>query len=145
MCIQARVKPVRKLKRVQGQIDCSYYIWGYANNWPTSTLTEDAHFWPAYLERSESRAYHIKALTDCEAVKDNEDLKSYYDQAENQPCLFNNPKMLMRQWYFVEQKINFKPPIYSILNFSEYLKSKAEDQTPGIVDRPLHPFVDWSN
>jgi hypothetical protein len=145
MCTQARVKPNRKLKIVPGQTNCNYYIWGYANNWPTATVTEDAHFIPYQLERSESRPYHIKNLIDCEAVKDNEDLRNYYDQTESKPCIDNTPKVFMRQWYFVEQKINFKPPIYSILNFSEYLKSKAEDQAPGILDRPIHPFVDWSN
>jgi hypothetical protein len=81
----------------------------------------------------------------CDAVRDNDDLRSYYQQSQTDKCLDNTPKVFLREWYFVEQKINFKSPIYSILNFSEYLKSKAEDQTPEIVDRPLHPFVDWSN
>jgi hypothetical protein len=143
MCPEARVTPTRPLIFVPGRINCLFWIWGAdANQMPTSQQTDDFFFDPRQFEVAGNRENYIQQITACDAVRSNSDLESYYKAATDGGCAYNSIKTMMREWYFVEQKIPYKPPVYSISNFTEIVKDTANTQG-NVVDRPVHLTKDW--
>lgn len=145
ICPQARVKPVRKPIFEAGRIDCTFWIYGWDGQHPTTTWTDDVQFSPAWLEQAQIRDTHLQQLQKCDAVRSNDDLRNYYQQATDGACANNTQKMMMREWYFVEQKVPYKAVVYSIENFSKVVKSTSTTQNAQLTDSPAYPISHWSN
>jgi hypothetical protein len=52
------------------------------------------------------------------SLRGNDDLKNYYKQLTDGPRRNGSRGLLQREWYFVEMKILYQAPTYSIENFS---------------------------
>ena len=146
MCGQARANPTRALINpdpIPGW-GCYFMLLGNGSDRPTSGTT-DLWFFGDSLERDDSRESYIKKLMSCDAVRENSDLKSYYQQLTDGPCTYGSQKTMMREWYFVEMKVPYQSPTYSIVNYSEIVKATAVTQSTSISDQPVYPIRAWSN
>ena len=137
----AGVKPIRPLKYVFGQYDCYYY----APTTPSSrTRTDDLDFYLPDLRGGQAQLdYYLNRLKQCDAVQNNDDLKNYYDQLTKGPCYQGVRKEMYREWYFVELKVPFEKPLYTISNYHDVIKSTTVTQTSVLEKRPIHPLRDW--
>ncbi len=146
MCPTARVTPVRPLIFVPGKINCLFWIWGQdADHKPTSQQTSDFLFDPRQFEVAvNGRDYYLNEYAACDAVRSNSDLEQYYRAATDGSCAYGSTKQMMREWYYVEQKIPYKAPVYTISNFTEIIKPTSTTQVDSIADRAVHLLKDWT-
>jgi hypothetical protein len=138
MCDQIRAKPVRRL---EGDL-CTFWVI------PTNERTDDLHFMPLALSHDGQRSDHIKRYQSCNAVsmdtsQGNADLKDYYQQAIEGPCVNMSRVSLHRQFRFVQEKVGIYRPVYSIDNISEIVKVGKNSEDFKIADLTVHSLREW--
>jgi hypothetical protein len=148
MCTQARVTPLRPLINVPNMSMCEYTIWGYDGHNPTTTATTDFWFQPRefFDPNITNQQGYINLWSQCGAIQNNDDLKNAYAQAialASGTCTNNSGATMMDEYFFVEQKIQYQAPTYTITNFSNILKDTTNSQSAGRNGFPAHKRSDW--
>lgn len=145
LCTNIRTTPLRPLVRKLPLLDCNWWnrAWDYPTNTDRSTVTNDLEFSPLQIENQ--RGTYLQKLFECNAATSNEDLRILYDRAADEACPQYNNKMLLREWGFVEQKIAYAEPTYSIANLNEIVKTTSGDTQIEVKGYPAAKASDWSN
>ena len=143
MCALAQVKPVRDVTFDPANGVACTPFWNTSGGGYSPVFPGTVTFNVAFFTDPRSREPLVAQLQKCGAVQTNDDLKNYYDQATSGPCQ-NSQKMMLKEWYFIEQKVPYATPVYSISNFSSIVKSTSETQSEELRDQSVHLSSDWS-
>ncbi|MBU6375028.1 MAG: hypothetical protein KGQ59_03460, partial [Bdellovibrionales bacterium] len=145
ICGQIRARPMRPLMSGP-KGNCNYFIPGHDDRGlPAQVRTDDLWFFPFNLETAANRDWEIAKLQECDAVRNNQDLENYYKQAREGECTYYYTKTMMREWYFVEQKVPYKAPLYSITNFARLIRATSDTQNESLVNREVEKMSNWVN
>ncbi len=143
MCAMAQVKPTRDvIFNPAGRVTCTYF-WNTADGGYSQSFPGTVTFNPAFWATQNTRDFQLTQLQACGAVQTNDDLKSYYDQATTGACQ-NSQKIMLKEWYFVEQKVPYNNPIYTIKNFSSLVKATTDTQSSALADQSIQLMSEWS-
>ncbi len=141
MCPGEYLVPIRPvIFDIARNIGCQGCFWdGTTCN---RTHPDKFDFFPGYFPTPAGKTI-VDNLRRCEAVLSNADLKFYYNKMINETCKNFRQKVLLDEWYYVQHKVPFKAPVYTILDFSNSVLATAATQKPTLEDRIVGQAWEW--